>query len=114
MQQKEELHQPSNTTIQRPLRDRIGVYIEARDTGDAIARIREAEQAGVQQIWMATEFAGRADILTVFAAVASQTERIRLGTGVVPIYPRHPLVTAQQALAIHDIAPGRLRLGVGS
>jgi alkanesulfonate monooxygenase SsuD/methylene tetrahydromethanopterin reductase-like flavin-dependent oxidoreductase (luciferase family) len=114
MPQKEELHQLLNTTTQRPQRDRIGIYIEARDSVDAIARIREAEQAGVQQIWMATESAGRADILTVFAAVASQTERIRLGTGVVPIYPRHPLVTAQQALAIHDIAPGRLRLGVGS
>jgi alkanesulfonate monooxygenase SsuD/methylene tetrahydromethanopterin reductase-like flavin-dependent oxidoreductase (luciferase family)/DNA-binding SARP family transcriptional activator len=29
------------------------------------------------------------------------------------IYPRHPLVMAQQALAIHDLAPGRLRLGAG-
>ncbi|HEY4387416.1 MAG TPA: LLM class flavin-dependent oxidoreductase, partial [Ktedonobacteraceae bacterium] len=28
--------------------------------------------------------------------------------------PRHPLVMAQQALAIHDIAPGRLRLGIGT
>ena len=30
-----------------------------------------------------------------------------------PTYPRHPLVLAQQALALNDIAPGRLRLGIG-
>ena len=30
-----------------------------------------------------------------------------------PTYPRHPLVLAQQAMALNDIAPGRLRLGIG-
>ena len=30
-----------------------------------------------------------------------------------PTYPRHPLVLAQQALALQDLAPGRLRLGIG-
>lgn len=30
-----------------------------------------------------------------------------------PIYPLHPLVLAQQAQDIHDLAPGRLRLGIG-
>ena len=36
-----------------------------------------------------------------------------MGTSIVPTYPRHPLALAQQALAINDIAPGRLRLGIG-
>jgi alkanesulfonate monooxygenase SsuD/methylene tetrahydromethanopterin reductase-like flavin-dependent oxidoreductase (luciferase family) len=36
-----------------------------------------------------------------------------MGTSVVPTYPRHPLVMAQQALALGDLAPGRLRLGIG-
>src|SRR5260370_35386489 len=63
---------------------------------------------------MAMGGAGFADILTVLAVAATQTERIRLGTAIVPGYPRHPLVMAQQALAVHDLAPGRLRLGVGS
>ena len=38
---------------------------------------------------------------------------MRLGTSIVQTYPRHPLVLAQQALALYDIAPGRLRLGIG-
>ncbi|GHO48606.1 hypothetical protein KSX_67690 [Ktedonospora formicarum] len=36
-----------------------------------------------------------------------------MGTAIVPTYPRHPLALAQQALAFSDIAPERLRLGVG-
>jgi alkanesulfonate monooxygenase SsuD/methylene tetrahydromethanopterin reductase-like flavin-dependent oxidoreductase (luciferase family) len=116
MQQKDELNQPLSSSIirERPLRDRVGVYIQARDTVDAIARIREAEQAGIQQAWMAMGGAGFADILTVLAVAATQTEHITLGTAIVPGPPRHPLVMAQQALAIHDLAPARLRLGVGS
>ncbi len=36
-----------------------------------------------------------------------------MGTSIVPTYPRHPLILAQQALALYDIAPGRLRLEIG-
>jgi alkanesulfonate monooxygenase SsuD/methylene tetrahydromethanopterin reductase-like flavin-dependent oxidoreductase (luciferase family) len=47
------------------------------------------------------------------AAAAAITSTICLETSVVPIYPRHPLVLAQQTLSLHDLAPGRLRLGIG-
>ena len=53
------------------------------------------------------------DALTTFAAAAAKTSTINLGTSIVPTYPRHPLVLAQQALALQDLAPGRLRLGIG-
>ena len=42
------------------------------------------------------------------------TSTVRLGTSFVPTYPHQPMVLAQQALALHDIAPDRLRLGYGS
>jgi alkanesulfonate monooxygenase SsuD/methylene tetrahydromethanopterin reductase-like flavin-dependent oxidoreductase (luciferase family) len=51
--------------------------------------------------------------LTTFAAAATKTSTVRLGTSIVQTYPRHPLVLAQQALALYDIVPGRLRLGIG-
>ena len=98
---------------QLPIRGRVGLVIEARDAVTAINRIREAEQAGVQQAWM-TQSVGMVDTLTLFAAAAMQTTRIRLGTSIVPIYPRHPLVMALQAATIDGLAPGRLRLGVGT
>jgi hypothetical protein len=55
MQQKDEPNQRllSSMVRERPLRDHVGVYIQATDTVDAIARIHEAEHAGVQQAWMA-------------------------------------------------------------
>src|SRR5258708_336723 len=98
---------------QLPVRDRVGFDIHARNAVDALARVREAERSGVRQVWMTIGDAGQVDTLTFYAAAAVQTTQIRLGTAIVPIYPRHPLVMAQQALAIHDLSPGRLRLGVG-
>jgi len=103
----------SSDVSQLPVRGRVGLAIQATDVATAINRIREAEDAGVQQAWM-TQSAGMLDTLTLFAASATQTTRIRLGTSIVPIYPRHPLVMAQQAATIDALAPGRLRLGVGT
>ena len=97
----------------RQTRDRLGLNIEAKDAAEAITTIREAEIVGVTQVWVTSGGARLADILTLYAAAAAQTSRVRLGTSIVPIYPRHPLVMAHQALAIDDIAPGRLRLGIG-
>src|SRR2546423_6391906 len=103
----------SSAVSQLPLRDRVGLVVQATDAATAISRIREAEQGGVQQVWM-TQSVGMLDTLTLFAAVATQTRRIRLGTSIIPIYPRHPLVMAVQAATVDALAPGRLRLGVGT
>jgi F420-dependent oxidoreductase-like protein len=105
MQQKQDI------SAARPVRDRVGVTLSPTTTGEALVYIREAEQAGVQQIWMGDAY--HADTLTLFAIAAAQTERIRLGTAIVSTYPRHPLVMARQALALQDVAPERLRLGIG-
>jgi alkanesulfonate monooxygenase SsuD/methylene tetrahydromethanopterin reductase-like flavin-dependent oxidoreductase (luciferase family) len=56
----------------------------------------------------------QADTFTALVAAAVQTREIRLGTAFIPTYPRHPLTMAVQALALNDLAPGRLRLGIGS
>lgn len=53
------------------------------------------------------------DALTALAVVATQVPDIRLGTGVVPTYPRHPMMLAQQALTVSQVSGGRLDLGIG-
>lgn len=98
---------------QLPTRDRVGLTVQASEAAAVVSRIREAEKAGVQQIWM-TQSVGMLDTLTLFAGAAVQTTRIRLGTAIVPAYPRHPLVMAAQASTIEALAPGRLRLGIGT
>jgi F420-dependent oxidoreductase-like protein len=103
----------SSDVAQLPVRERVGLVIQATNVATAITGIREAEQAGVHQVWM-TQSVGMLDTLTLFAAVAAHTTRIRLGTSIVPIYPRHPLVMALLAATIDALAAGRLRLGVGT
>jgi len=76
----------------------------------AIKKIVAAEAAGIRQIWMNQ---GHLDTLTIFAAATTKTSAVRLGTAIVQTYPRHPLALAQQVLTLNDIAPGRLRLGIG-
>jgi F420-dependent oxidoreductase-like protein len=95
----------------RPTRERIGLIVDGANAATAVKTIAAAEAAGVRQIWMG-QHPWSPDILTTFAAAATKTSTVRLGTSIVPTYPRHPLVLAQQALALYDIALGRLRLGI--
>src|SRR6266496_1666547 len=96
----------------RPTRERVGLVVDGTNAAAAVKTIAAAEAAGVRQIWM-VQSPWSPDILTTFAAAAAKTSTVCLGTSVVQTYPRHPLVLVQQALALYDIAPGRLRLGIG-
>ena len=53
------------------------------------------------------------DMLTVIAVAGRVAPRIELETAVVPIYPRHPVALAQQALTTQAAVDGRLLLGIG-
>ncbi len=112
MQQNETTPTGAHPSAQRPIRERVGLIVTGPDAAAAVSTIVAAEAAGVRQIWM-PQRTPEPDSLTLFAAAAVQTSSVRLGTAVVPIYPRHPLAMAQQALSLGDLAPGRLRLGIG-
>lgn len=71
----------------------------------------DAERDGFDGYWIA-QIAG-ADVLTLLALIGRQTNRIEIGTAVVPTFPRHPMMLAQQALTTHASANGRLALGIG-
>jgi F420-dependent oxidoreductase-like protein len=90
----------------------IGVAVRGNKATEVLAMIEQAEQLGIHAAWMTTGGA-RLDSITVFAAAALRTQRIKLGTSIVPTYPRHPLVMVQQTQVVAQLAPGRFRLGVG-
>ena len=90
----------------------VGVAVSGPTIREIQAMILRAEELGIHAAWMTTGGA-RPDSITAFAATAGLTERIKLGTSIVPTYPRHPLVMAQQAQIVAALAPGRFRLGVG-
>jgi F420-dependent oxidoreductase-like protein len=84
-----------------------------------IREIEAAERDGFHSVWV-PHIRGW-DALTVIALAGPRTSRIEMMTGVVPVYTRHPVLMAQQALTtqaatIRDGAPGskgRLALGIG-
>lgn len=94
-------------------RSRIGVALSRSRPDEAIEQVRRAEAAGVETVWSTMSASGY-DVLTTFAVAAVQSERVTLGTSIVPAFTKHPLGLANQALALAAIAPGRLRLGIGT
>lgn len=53
------------------------------------------------------------DAITVAALAGRENPGLEVGTSVVPIYPRHPLVVANAAQTAHAATGGRFTLGVG-
>jgi F420-dependent oxidoreductase-like protein len=97
---------------------RIGVFVGASVadlmTLDAlIERIKQAEADGFDSFWIPHISARGYDALTALALAGAQTNRIELGVGVVPTYPRHPTALAQQALTTATASGGRFVLGIG-
>ena len=89
-----------------------GCFISTgRSLDSAMNRVKLADELGYEAVYM-TQIAGR-DALTVITAYALATKRIRVGTGVVPIYTRTPATMAQTAVTIAELSGGRLNLGIG-
>jgi F420-dependent oxidoreductase-like protein len=90
----------------------IGAFISAgRSLPSALERVRRADRLGFDAAYV-TQIAAR-DALSLLVAYASVSERIRLGTGVVPIFARTPVAMAQAAATIDEISGGRMVLGLG-
>ncbi len=91
---------------------KIGTLINSESTvADGVAQVSRIKDAGFDSAW-ATQIFGN-DALTLLAVIGAQVEGIELGTAVVPVYPRHPQVLAQQALTVQSATGGRLSLGIG-
>ena len=95
---------------------RIGILAAETGGDQALGKLalhlRRAADDGFASFWMSNIFG--LDALTSLAVAGSQVPGIELGTAVVPTYPRHPAVLAQQALtAALAVGPGRLTLGIG-
>lgn len=82
------------------------------DTIEGItANLSSAEADGFESYWIPQAFG--MDTLTVIGALGPKVPKLRLATAVIPTYPRHPMVLAQQALTTNLLVGGRLALGVG-
>src|SRR5262245_49979425 len=93
---------------------RLGIFIGASGTPwDAVGQVEEvvkAEQDGFESFWFT---GGGTEPLTVIAMAGPRTDRIEIGTAVVPIWTRHPNLMAQQAVTVNNATGGRFALGLG-
>jgi len=101
----------------------LGLLLPSRETllwadadpGLLIDAARLAEQSGYDSVWAGDSLLARPrfEPLTLLAAVAAVTSRVRLGTAVLLPLLRHPLYLAYTLAGLDRIAAGRLLVGVG-
>lgn len=90
----------------------IGIGLDGSGTvDDVVARAGQLASTGVETLWMNQIFGW--DALTALAVVGRSVPDVGLGTAVVPVQPRHPVVLAGQALTVQSAVGGRLTLGIG-
>lgn len=80
--------------------------------------VRFAESIGLDSAWLADQAVpDRLSILeawTALAALAANTERIRIGTLITNAALRNPMILARQALTVDQVSSGRLDVGIGA
>ena len=90
-----------------PERNRYSTKVE-RMISDAVW----ADDSGLSSLWI-PQIPDEFDAMTAAALIARETDRIEVGTAVVPIQTRHPVALIQQALSVQLVAEGRFALGLG-
>ena len=89
-----------------------GIILGSPTIEGQMATARRAEAAGFESVWT-TEFFN-AHGLVRLAAVATATERVKLGTAIAYAFMRTPMLAASAAMDIDEISGGRMILGLGS
>jgi probable F420-dependent oxidoreductase len=94
--------------------DRYGITVPFDDVplAEHGAWYQRLDELGYTDVW--TGEANSADGFTPLALAAVASDRLQLGTAVVPVYTRGPGLLAMQAAPMAELAPGRFALGVGS
>ncbi len=78
-----------------------------------IEQVRLAERLGFHAFFHNDKKWAR-DLFARLGAATQVTERIGLGTSVIDPYTRHPALAAQACATLAEMAPGRLRVVMGS
>ena len=79
---------------------------------ESVAQVAELEKAGMDIVWVAEAYGY--DAVSFMGYLAAKTERVEIGSGILPIYTRTPALIAQTAAAVDFLSDGRCILGLGA
>lgn len=78
----------------------------------AVEQLQTFEKAGLDMVWIAEAYGN--DAPTLMGYVAARTERVEIGSGILPIFTRTPTVLAMTAAGLDELSGGRAVLGIGA
>jgi len=93
---------------------RVGLGLAARGkVSEVLDWAERARAAGLESVWFHDSYFER-DAVTYASAVASRVDGINIGLGALNPFTRHPVLIAMTISALDEMAPERIRLGLGS
>ncbi len=84
----------------------------AGDIAAALEQVVALDRAGVDIVWVPEAYGF--DAVSLMGYLAARTERIQIGSGILPIYSRTPALLAQTAAGLDWVSGGRAVLGIGA
>jgi F420-dependent oxidoreductase-like protein len=78
----------------------------------AARQVSEMEKAGLDLVWVAEAYGY--DGPSLMGYLAALTERVEIGSGILPIYTRTPTLIAMTAAGVDALSEGRFHLGLGA
>ena len=91
---------------------RLGIVLAPFATlpaAEFVAVARETEARGYHAAWTGEAY----DAITLMAMIATHTEQLHVGSAVLPVQTRTPVVLGQSAATLNHLAPDRVVLGIG-
>ena len=92
----------------------LGFVAQPYSIREIITAAQTAEELGYGSVWLTEDIWSGRDSFSILSCLALNTSQIRLGTAVIGVYSRHPLLLAMTFNALSELAPGRLILGIGA
>ena len=94
------------------MRTAVQLSADAGPRAELVDFVTGAERLGVDVCWVAEAWGS--DAVGPLGYLAARTERIQLGSGVLPLGSRSAVMVAQTAITLSNLSDGRFLLGLGA
>jgi len=92
----------------------LGTHTPTNDAARFLPYVERVEALGFDSLWLSERLTGDApDPLIALAVAAGRTTRVKLGTGVLVVPGRNPVVLAKELASLDRLSGGRLLPAVG-